>query len=153
MDYQSMLYLHGCSLCKNTFVFRNSSLNSSNKYDVKFVYALSTIGKVLAAGNMPCSLLYLPSPPQQFGQYSSSILSSAVQICAQESRTEATAEAITENDGSSDLAVALDGTCQTRGFRSLNGLVSVTSMDTGKVLDLAVLYEYCQTCTVAEKKL
>lgn len=137
-------------------MFINSSLTTSNKYDVnlKFVYrpTLCTIGKGPAAGNMLSSLvLYLPSPPQRFGQYSS-IQSSAVEICAQESMKEATAEAVTENDGSSDLNVALDGSWKKQGFESLNGLVSVTSVDTSKLLDVAVLSKYCQTCTIVEKK-
>lgn len=119
--------------------------------NLKFVYTLCTIGKGPAAGNMLSSLvLDLPSPPQRFGQYSS-IQSSAFEICAQESMKEATAEAVTENDGSSDLAVGLDGSWQKQGFESLNGLVSVTSVDTGKLLDV-LLSKYCQTCTIVEKK-
>ncbi|GFT20548.1 hypothetical protein TNCV_2183851 [Trichonephila clavipes] len=37
-----------------------------------------------------------------------------------------------------DLAVAVDGSWQKRGFSSKNGLLTVTSVDTGKVIDVEV---------------
>ncbi|GFW32446.1 uncharacterized protein TNCV_676051 [Trichonephila clavipes] len=46
---------------------------------------------------------------------------------------EAVREAVDENDGKRDLAVAVDGSWQKRGFSSKNGLVTVTSVDTGKI--------------------
>ncbi|GFY11394.1 uncharacterized protein TNCV_3182361 [Trichonephila clavipes] len=49
---------------------------------------------------------------------------------------EAVREAVDENDGKRDLAVAVDGSWQKRGFSS-NGLVT-TSVDTGKVIDVEV---------------
>lgn len=48
-----------------------------------------------------------------------------------------------ENDGCKDLAVALDGTWQRRGHVSLNGAVTLTRVDTGKVLDVSVLSKHC----------
>ncbi|GFV71527.1 hypothetical protein TNCV_1947701 [Trichonephila clavipes] len=49
---------------------------------------------------------------------------------------EAVREAVDENDGKRDLAVAVDGSWQKRGFSSKN--VTVTSVDTGKVIDVEV---------------
>ncbi|GFT64536.1 uncharacterized protein TNCV_649351 [Trichonephila clavipes] len=43
----------------------------------------------------------------------------------------------------SPYAVAVDGTWQTRGYTSLNGVVTVTSIDTGKVIDVDILSKYC----------
>ncbi|GFX36502.1 uncharacterized protein TNCV_1043141 [Trichonephila clavipes] len=40
-------------------------------------------------------------------------------------------------------AVAVDGTWQKRGYTSLNGVVTVTSIDTGKVIDVDILSKYC----------
>ncbi|GFV11334.1 uncharacterized protein TNCV_3724231 [Trichonephila clavipes] len=51
---------------------------------------------------------------------------------------EAVREAVDENDGKRDLAVAVDGSWQKRGFSSKNGLVTVTSVDTGKVIGIEV---------------
>lgn len=39
-----------------------------------------------------------------------------------------------------DIAVAVDGTCQKRGFSKV---VTVTSVDTGKVLDVKILSKHC----------
>ncbi|GFX35619.1 uncharacterized protein TNCV_104241 [Trichonephila clavipes] len=41
-------------------------------------------------------------------------------------------EAICENEGNKNIAVAVDGTWQKRGYTSLNGVVTMTSIDTGK---------------------
>ncbi|GFV84700.1 uncharacterized protein TNCV_4296821 [Trichonephila clavipes] len=56
---------------------------------------------------------------------------------------EAVREAVDENDGKRDLAVAVDGSWQKRGFSSKNGLVTVTSVDTGKVIDVEVFSKHC----------
>lgn len=41
------------------------------------------------------------------------------------------------------MSAAFDGTWQRRGHQSLNGVVSCTSVDTGKVLDVCVLSKHC----------
>ncbi|GFS74441.1 uncharacterized protein TNCV_784781 [Trichonephila clavipes] len=38
---------------------------------------------------------------------------------------------------------AVDGTWQKRGYTSLNGVVTVTSIDTGKVIDVDIISKYC----------
>ncbi|GFS55793.1 mariner Mos1 transposase [Trichonephila clavipes] len=40
-------------------------------------------------------------------------------------------------------AIVLDGAWQKRGYTSLNGVVTVTSIDTGKVIDVDILSKYC----------
>lgn len=67
----------------------------------------------------------------------------AVQQVAENSMKEAAQEAKKENDGCNNIAVAVDGTWQRRGFISLNGVVTATSVDTGKVMDVEVLSKYC----------
>lgn len=39
-----------------------------------------------------------------------------------------------------------------RGYSSLNGVVTATSFDTGKVLDVECLSNYCQICSVSKIK-
>lgn len=51
-------------------------------------------------------------------------------------------EAISLNGGP-DLTVAVDGTWQKREHTSLNGVLSVTSADTSKVLDVTVMSKFC----------
>ena len=52
------------------------------------------------------------------------------------------------NDLSSavNTSVSFDGTWQKRGFASLNGAVVPISIDTGRILDLDVMSQYCQAC-------
>ncbi|GFU08250.1 uncharacterized protein TNCV_2901901 [Trichonephila clavipes] len=60
----------------------------------------------------------------------------ATRETCEHSMAEAVREAVDENDGKRDLAVVVDGSWQKRGFSSKNGLVTVTSVDTGKVIDV-----------------
>ena len=56
-----------------------------------------------------------------------------------------------KGDNSDDLicniAVSCDGTWQKRGYSSLNGVVSVIKVETGKVIDYRVLTKKCAQCT------
>ncbi|GFT09406.1 hypothetical protein TNCV_5062701 [Trichonephila clavipes] len=65
----------------------------------------------------------------------------ATRETCEHSMAEAVREAVDENDGQRDLAVAVDGSWQKRGFSSKNGLVTVTSVDTGKVIDVEVFFK------------
>ena len=49
-----------------------------------------------------------------------------------------------------DTAASFDGTWQRRGQCSLNGVVAVISMATGKILDVASFSKYCQGCISME---
>ncbi|GFW57534.1 uncharacterized protein TNCV_544431 [Trichonephila clavipes] len=62
----------------------------------------------------------------------------ATRETCEHSMAEAVREAVDENDGKRDLAVAVDRSWQKRGFSWKNGLVTVTSVDTGKVIDVEV---------------
>ncbi|GBN39555.1 hypothetical protein AVEN_158802-1 [Araneus ventricosus] len=53
---------------------------------------------------------------------------------------------VSRNDNSRDITVALDGTWQKRGHTSINGVITATSLDTGKVRDFECLCKYCFTC-------
>lgn len=46
--------------------------------------------------------------------------------------------------GVRDLCVAVDGSWQKRGHTSLNGVLTLTSEETGKVLDISVMSKYCE---------
>ena len=53
---------------------------------------------------------------------------------------------------SSDIAVSCDGSWQKRGFSSLNGLVTVISVDSGKCLDFRVKTKKCMACSSWESR-
>ncbi|GFY35752.1 uncharacterized protein TNCV_4841281 [Trichonephila clavipes] len=73
----------------------------------------------------------LPQPPTRFSPYGKRILNAA-KLVYEDSIQNAAKEAICENEGNKNIAVAVDGTWQKRGYTSLNGVVTVTSIDTGK---------------------
>jgi len=51
-----------------------------------------------------------------------------------------------DNDNIVDVAVSCDGTWQRRGYASHNGVVSVISMDTRKVIDIEAMNKSCKKC-------
>lgn len=54
------------------------------------------------------------------------------------------------NDTKSDprhIAAGFDGSWQKRGHTSLNGIVSATAFDTGKVLDIEIITKFCDICS------
>lgn len=87
----------------------------------------------------------LAPPPTHFESYVD-VLGSAVEDVCFEGMTKAVEEAVVENEGSRDLPVAIDGTWQKRGHTSMNGVITATSFDTGKVIDVSILTKYCK-CT------
>ncbi|GFY28879.1 uncharacterized protein TNCV_4720111 [Trichonephila clavipes] len=86
--------------------------------------------------------MHLPQPPTRFSPYGKRILNAA-KLVYEDSIQNAAKEAICENEGNKNIAVAVDGTWQKRGYTSLNGVVTVTSIDTGKVIDVDILSKYC----------
>ncbi|GFV02246.1 uncharacterized protein TNCV_3455691 [Trichonephila clavipes] len=100
------------------------------------------IGKGAESARMFCGIMNFPPPPTKFSKYNHILLQATRETC-EHSMAEAVREAVDENDGKGDLAVAVDGSWQKRGFSSKNGLVTVTSVDTGKVIDVEVFSKHC----------
>ena len=69
----------------------------------------------------------------------------AMRCIGKESMSNAVKESVSET-GNTNLTVACDGTWQKRGHTSLNGVVTTTSVDTGKVLDVYTLSKDCSIC-------
>ncbi|GFX48114.1 uncharacterized protein TNCV_4114491 [Trichonephila clavipes] len=100
------------------------------------------IGKGAESARMFCGIMNLPPPPTKFSKYNHILLQATRETC-EHSMAEAVREAVDENDGKREIAVAVDGSWQKRGFSSKNGLVTVTSVDTGKVIDVEVFSKHC----------
>jgi hypothetical protein len=47
--------------------------------------------------------------------------------------------------------VSIDGTWQKRGYSSMNGCVSCISIDTGKILDVEIMSQFCRYCSKMSK--
>lgn len=140
-----------CKNCKFEKCFYSSKKTESNVYDINIrcVYGHRSIGKGKAAAEVMCAVMDLPTPPSRFQKYNE-IISKSVESVAEDFMIEAAYEAVIENDGSSDIAAAFDGTWQKRGHTSINGVFTVTSIDTGKVLDAVCLSKYC-SCSNKKK--
>lgn len=135
-----------CSNCSAEETFYTSEyIQTGYEVNTRLVYGLRCIGKGQAAGKTLCAVMNLPKPPTRFTSYNDN-LNNAVRECAEVSMALAVREAVVCNDESKDLTVALDGTWQKRGHTSNNGVVSATSVATGKVLDVEILSKYCQGC-------
>ncbi|GFW76799.1 uncharacterized protein TNCV_58971 [Trichonephila clavipes] len=138
----------GAKLCTNetepSASERKIKCDSSENYELntRLVYAMRCIGKGAESARMFCGIMNLPPPPTKFSKYNHILLQATRETC-EHSMAEAVREAVDENDGKRDLAVAVDGSWQKRGFSSKNGLVTVTSVDTGKVIDVEVFSKHC----------
>ncbi|GFU47215.1 uncharacterized protein TNCV_3000221 [Trichonephila clavipes] len=77
----------------------------------------------------------------------------AAKLVYEDSIQNAAKEAICENEGNKNIAVAVDGTWQKRGYTSLNGVVTVTSIDTGKVIDVDILRNIALVKTCLSKRI
>lgn len=90
----------------------------------------------------------MPSPPLRFIPNVKSILNSLTEV-ADKSMKQCAKKAIIENNDNMNIAAGYDGrpTWQQRGHVSINGMVTSTSFDTGKILDIECLIKYCQDCT------
>lgn len=139
-----------CKNCKSCSTFFNcekleNAESKVNLYDLnmRFVYALRSIGKGQAAGRMLCGVMNLPPPPAKFSHYNKVLTAASEQVCTEQMKV-AAEECISVNDNNRDLCVAFDGTWQKRGHLSHNGVVTATSVDTGKVIDVQVMSKFCK---------
>ncbi|GFU12307.1 hypothetical protein NPIL_541341 [Nephila pilipes] len=73
------------------------------------------IGKGAESAVVFCAIMNLPPPTTNFTKCNNILLQSARETY-EESRVEAVHEAVEENDGGRDIAVAFDGSWQKRGF-------------------------------------
>lgn len=142
-----------CTECQVKSSERNSQLakvklgvtnEESKVYDVniRFVYALRSIGVGQETGQTFAGVMNLPTP-SKFAKYNK-ILGPLTEMVCVESMKEAVETAVKQNDGDRDLACAFDGSWQRRGFSSLNGVVTATSITTGQVIDVEVMSKFCQ---------
>ena len=113
--------------CVNCNIIRNL-----HEVNMRFAYALRSIGKGIEAGKMFCAVMNLAPPNSRIQHYNEKIFPQATEVCEASMRN-AAAEAIEENGGYKDTAAAFDGTWQKRGHTSINRVLTVTSFDTWKM--------------------
>ena len=141
-----------CMECDFTSNTMTSDITRSRLYDnnIRLVYGLRSVGLGRCAGKMICSVLNIPQPPTKFSVYNKT-LSSAVAEVSEGTMLNAVRESMELNDADDprNIAAAFDGSWQKRGHTSLNGIVSATSFDTGKILDVEILSKFCYVCSTS----
>ncbi|GFS71793.1 uncharacterized protein TNCV_3714911 [Trichonephila clavipes] len=93
------------------------------------------------AARMFCGIMNLPPLPTKFSKYNEMLFGATKDVC--DSTMKDAVEAVQENQNIRDILGAVDGTWQKRGYFSMNGVVTVTSVDTGKVIDTEILSKHC----------
>lgn len=123
-----------CNDCEESKSSMSSTLTKNRVYEVnvRFVYGFCCIGKGIAAAKTSCALINFTSPPLKFSKYHE-LLHNALFNVAEASMRNAAKEAIKENENIPDIAAVFYGSWQRRSFSFLNGVITATSLDTGKV--------------------
>ncbi|GFT78761.1 uncharacterized protein TNCV_1805521 [Trichonephila clavipes] len=135
-----------CTFCGQAFTSMSSnSTNGVNDISVILAYWLRCIGKGSSAAKTFCAVMNLPPPPAKFQRYNGILLESLSKV-SDASMKKAVEETIKMNNSNRDITAVFDGSWQKRGHTSLNGVVSATSLETGKVLDFECLSKYCFVC-------
>ncbi|GFW44906.1 CCHC-type domain-containing protein [Trichonephila clavipes] len=105
---------------------------------------LKIIGKGFSAGKKLCAFLGLPFLSKLAFRNQERKLLKATERVAQENINAALSEI--KGNSFTKCGISIDGTWQRRGYSSLNGCVSAISVDTGKILDIEVMTQYCHIC-------
>jgi hypothetical protein len=98
---------------------------------------------------MLCAMVNIPQPPTGFSIYKKTIGSFVVAVSVP-FMMQADREAVAENeeDVPSHITASFDGSWQKREQTSLNGIISATSVDRGKVLNIEVMSKFCFICLI-----
>lgn len=135
-------------------------------YDINrsLVLGCRLIGRGFSAAQKLTSILNLPTPVSR-GPWSKH--TRTLEECAKELLEEDLRQAsievrdfksklVDEEVGENELidaGVSVDGSWSSRGWTARDGLVTVVSIDTGKVLDVVYLTNNCSQCTLKERQL
>ncbi|GFT59903.1 uncharacterized protein TNCV_705221 [Trichonephila clavipes] len=143
-----------CVACSCGFMTGFTSTPKENKkfsLNTLLVFGLRLIGRGFTAGKKLLCTLNLPCISKNTFRAHELKLLEAVQLCSEENMKAASKE-VQNLKKSTTCGVSVDGSWQRRGHMSLNGCVSVISIDTGKILDLEVMTQYCKMCELNVKR-
>ncbi|GBM30414.1 hypothetical protein AVEN_221005-1 [Araneus ventricosus] len=135
-------------VCKCGFMAGFTSTPKENKkcsLNTLLVFGLRLMGRGFSAGMKLLCTLNLPYVCKKTFRIHELKLLEAVKYSCEENMKAASKE-VQNLKKTTTCGVSVDGTWQRRGHISLNGCVSVISIDTGKILDLEVMTQYCKMC-------
>ncbi|GFU70635.1 CCHC-type domain-containing protein [Trichonephila clavipes] len=148
-DSVSELCSHMNQKCKNCSFFKGfpttEKMKGSCLINSSIVLGLRKIGKGFSAGKKLCAFLGLPFMSKLAFRNQERKLLKVTERVAQENINAALSE-IKGSNSFTKCGISIDGTWQRRGYSSLNGCVRAISVDTGKILDIEVMTQYCHIC-------
>ncbi|GFX01159.1 uncharacterized protein TNCV_4581251 [Trichonephila clavipes] len=143
-----------CENCDYSFSFCTSEkVNKLHSINLAFVFGMRIIGKGHSAAKKLCSAINIDVPSKRAFGFLEKKLEFAASNVACNTMKEAALE-IRSNETDTEFSqcgVSVDGTWQRRGYSSLNGCVSVISIDSGKVLDVEFMSKVCRLCNSKTK--
>lgn len=127
-------------------------------YDInnRIVYSMRSIGQGYSGVEKFTMLMNMPRPMTR-GNYDKIVtsLTDVAKTVAETSMMDAIEELRQKHDASDsdivDIDVSGDGSWQRRGYSSHNGVVTVISLETGKVVDVEPMSKTCKACSLKEK--
>ena len=147
-----------CISCLYTKTFFTSKELCSTKkggrksfdVNIRTVYACRQIGAGYGQLKKMCTYLNMPSPmlSKNFVKITNKLRISAKEVA--ERSMEAVATKLRGKASTADVGVSVDGTWQRKGYASMNGIITAISIESGKVLDTAILSKNCKGCTRME---
>ena len=142
-----------CASCGWSYSFYTSK-KEKKFFDVnrRLVYGMRTIGRGASAAKRFCAVMNMPPPPapNAYHRHNVFLMKAAKKVA--ENTMQTAAREVHQLTGAcsseeyTNCGVSCDGTWQRRGHSSMNGCVTVLSMDTGKCLDVEVLSKVCHGC-------
>ncbi|GFT38934.1 uncharacterized protein TNCV_388021 [Trichonephila clavipes] len=144
-----------CENCDYSFLFCTSEkVNKLHSINLAFVFGMRIIGKGHSAAKNLCSAINIDEPSKRAFGFLEKRLEFAANNVACNTMKE-TALEIRSNKTDTEFSqcgVSVDGTWQRKGYYSLNGCVSVISIDSGKVLDIEFMSKVCTLCNSKNKE-
>ncbi|GFT46683.1 uncharacterized protein NPIL_488331 [Nephila pilipes] len=135
-----------CIYCgQATSAMSSDMTNGFDDINIRLAYGMRCIRKGNSAAKTFCAVMNLPPPPAKFERYNDILLRSLIKV-SRELMRNAVEDTVKNNNSNRDITAAFDGSWQKRGLTSLNGVVSATCLETGKVLDFECLSKYCFKC-------
>ena len=119
--------------------------------NIRVIYGFRNIGIGFSLLSKVCGFLNMPQPMAKDSyDHISNRIKMASKAVAEKSMLNAAVE-LRNGEKTADVGVSVDGTWQRKGFSSTLGVITAISIDTGKVLDAAILSKSCKGCTKMEK--
>jgi hypothetical protein len=145
-----------CQNCSWKHLFWTSKrAEKSFEVNKRLIYGMRRIGKGHAGASKFCSIMNMPSPltaksfrksSRTITQHVKKVAKACMKSAAEEVRTK---KRTVDSDDTIpvDCGISCDGSWQRRGHSSLNGCVTIISMETGKVLDVEAMTSHCKSWT------